>query len=129
MGQEEKERIIGSDIGSENGEGGVEVGEGDADVGESGIDVGEGDANAGEGDAGSSGDDNCHSEGTRQEEKHIHSIDPMDITIENFHITINPDADRVDVFDLLEKLYQLRHDESLTREEKIAKAQQIINAI
>ncbi len=122
MGQEEKEKVIGSDIGSENGEGGVEVGEGDAEVGESGIDVGEGDA-------GSSGDDNCHSEGTRQEEKNIHSIDPMDITIENFHITINPDADRVDVFDLLEKLYQLRHDESLTREEKIAKAQQIINAI
>ena len=122
MGQEEKEKVIGSDIGSENGEGGVEVGEDDAEVGESGID-------AGEGDAGSSGDDNCHSEGTRQEEKHIHSIDPMDITIENFHITINPDADRVDVFDLLEKLYQLRYDESLTREEKIAKAQQIINAI
>lgn len=68
-------------------------------------------------------------QGENREKKNIHKLDPTDVTIGDFHININKQVVSVEPMEILEKLYHIRHDQNLTREEKVAKVQQLMKEI
>jgi hypothetical protein len=72
---------------------------------------------------------NTHNNGSkaRKGKRNIYKLDPTDVIIGDFHITMNSSLGKVDAVSLLEKLHDIRNDSSLTSEEKADKVQQLIN--
>lgn len=61
--------------------------------------------------------------------KNIYRTDPTDITIGDFHITINRNIEKIDAISLLKQMYHIRNDSSLTMEQKTDKVQQLLKDI
>lgn len=66
-------------------------------------------------------------ENFRKAKRRIYKLDPTDVAIGNFHISMNKNMKNVDAISLLEHMLEIRNDTSLSSKEKTARVQELVN--
>ena len=64
--------------------------------------------------------------GSSENSKKTYKIDPTDVTIGDYNIKINKNINTINGMDLLQQLYTLHNDTSLSKQEKTARLEELL---